>query len=84
MKRRWGKTKVSKICYDSFWNNIADCCMIIPYKIETDYLEDDVVTIYGICDKFDEVSEVDVIPEYIFTFEVLDDGNVVIKNVRRL
>jgi hypothetical protein len=70
MKRRYGVVKVSKEMVKEFW--LYKNLNLVPLKIEFDYPRDCFV-IEGYCNKWDLLSEHDVIPEYraIFKIDIL-------------
>jgi len=88
-KHRYGKIKVTKSIYSTFWNTVKN---IIPYRVEFNYC-DKSFHIECECSLFDLIDEGEIMPEYYLEMETklcnpfFNSGKIakqVIKSVKRL
>ena len=63
--KRKGIIKISKDLYENYWETIYPIFKDFkPIRIELEYWNHDDIVLYGVSDKFDAVSEGEVIPYY--------------------
>jgi len=67
--------EVMKVIYSEF----------LPFRIDYEYLGIDtgIFNLYGWCDRFDEIKDGDILPQYDFMLKRSDDGSISITECNR-
>ena len=77
--KKKGILKISKDLYENHWETLYPIFKDFkPIRIELEYWNHDDIILYGVSDKFDEVSEGEIIPYYVVRIDTSKKDSTVV------